>query len=85
MRIKEVLRQSGPFMLFGYFGEHNLYIPTRDNVRLDLYQARALQEQYSCPVGWSPEVEDEMVRGSLAVVGAEIYMDPRSPKHFVET
>jgi hypothetical protein len=54
-------------------------------VRLDLYQARCLQEQYSCPVGWSPDVEDEMVRGSLAVVGAEIYMDPRSPKHFVET
>jgi hypothetical protein len=85
MRIKEALRQRGPAMLFGYFAEHNLYIPTRENVRLDLYQARCLQEQYSCPVGWSPDVEDEMVRGSLAVVGAEIYMDPRSPKHFVET
>ena len=72
-------------MVFGYFAEHNLYIPTRENVRLDLYQAHTLQEQYTCPVGWSPDVEDEMVKGSLAVVGAEIYMDPRAPKHFIET
>jgi len=85
MRIKEVLRQRGPAMVFGYFAEHNLYIPTRDNVRLDLYQARTLREQYTCPVNWSPEVEDEMVKGSLAAVGAELYIDPRSPKRFIET
>src|SRR5258706_11911917 len=24
------LRQRGPVMLFGYFAEHNLYIPTRE-------------------------------------------------------
>jgi neutral ceramidase len=85
MRIKEVLRQRGPAMVFGYFGEHNLYIPTRDNVRLDLYQSRTLHEQYTCPVGWSPDVEDAMVKGSLAAVGAELYMDPRAPDNFVET
>jgi neutral ceramidase len=85
MRIKEALRARGPAMVFGYFGEHNLYIPTRDNVRLNLYQAHTLQEQYACPVSWSLDVEDEMVTKSLAVVGAEIYVDPRAPKHFVET
>ena len=82
MRIKEVLRQRGPAMVFGYFGERNLYIPTRENVRLDLYQAQSLRVQYTCPVGWSLDVEDEMVKGSLAVVGAEPYPDPRKQKAY---
>jgi neutral ceramidase len=45
MRIKEVLRQRGPAMVFGYFGEHNVYIPTRENVWLDLYQSQVIREQ----------------------------------------
>src|SRR5215831_10700096 len=61
----------------GYFAEHNLYIPTRENVRLDLYQSQSLRVQYTCPVGWSLDIEDEMVKGALAVVGAEINIDPR--------
>ena len=82
MRIKEVLRQRGPAMVFGYFGEHNLYIPTRENVRLDLYQSQTLRVQYTCPVAWSLDVEDEMVRGALNVVGAEPYPDPRKQKTY---
>jgi hypothetical protein len=82
MRIKEVLRQRGPAMVFGYFGEHNLYVPTRENVRLDLYQSQSLRVQYTCPVGWSLEVEDEMVKGALAAVGAEPYIDPRKQKSY---
>jgi hypothetical protein len=78
MRIKEVLRQRGPAMVFGYFAEHNLYIPTRENVRLDLYQAQALRVQYTCPVGWPLEVEDEMLRSALAAVGAKPWIDPRA-------
>jgi hypothetical protein len=78
MRIKEVLRQRGPAMLFGYFGEHNVYIPTRENVRLDLYQSQVIREQYACPVGWSLEVEDKMIESALAVVGAKMYRDPRA-------
>jgi hypothetical protein len=77
MRIKEVLRQRGPVMVFGYFAEHNLYIPTRENVRLDLYQSQALRVQYTCPVGWSLEVEDEILKGALAVVVAQPWIDPR--------
>ncbi len=80
MRIKEALRPRGPAMLFGYFGEHNVYIPTRENVRLDLYQAQTLRVQYACPVGWSLDVEEEMVRGALAVVDAEIAPDYRKQK-----
>jgi hypothetical protein len=82
MRIKEVLRQRGPAIVFGYFGEHNLYIPTRENVRLDLYQSQSLRVQYTCPVGWSLDVEDEMVKGALAAVGAELYIDPRKQKSY---
>jgi len=82
MRIKEALRARGPAMVFGYFGEHNLYIPTRENVRLDLYQSQVIREQYTCPVGWSLDVEDEMIKGALAVVGAEIYPDPRERKSY---
>jgi neutral ceramidase len=77
LRIKEVLRQRGPAMVFGYFGERNLYIPTRENVRLDLYQAQSVRVQYTCPVGWSLDVEDEMIKGALAAVGAELHIDPR--------
>jgi hypothetical protein len=82
LRIKEALRARGPAMVFGYFGEHNLYIPTRENVRLDLYQAQSLRVQYTCPVGWSMDVEDEMVKGALAVVGAEPNTDPRKQKSY---
>ncbi len=72
-RIKDVLRQQGPVMIFGYFAEHNLYIPTRELVRQDAYQARVLRYQYGCPVGWHPDVEDEMVKRTLALYGAEIW------------
>ncbi len=82
MRMKEVLRQRGPAMVFGYFAEHNLYIPTRENVRLDLYQSQALRVQYTCPVGWSPNVEDEFLRGALDVVGAAPWIDPREQKSY---
>jgi neutral ceramidase len=82
MRIKEALRSHGPAMVFGYFAEHNLYIPTRENVRLDLYQAQSLRVQYTCPVGWSLDVEEEMVKGTLAVVGAEMNGDPRKQKSY---
>ena len=77
-RIKEALRQRGPAMVFGYFAEHNLYIPTRENVRLDLYQAQALRVQYTCPVGWSLDVEEELLKGALAAVDAEPWIDPRA-------
>jgi len=82
MRMKEALRQRGPAMVFGYFAEHNLYIPTRENVRLDLYQAQALRVQYTCPVGWSLDVEDEMLKAALAVAGAEPWIDPREQKSY---
>jgi len=82
MRIKEVLRQRGPAMVFGYFAEHNLYIPTRENVRLDLYQSQALRVQYTCPVGWAPNVEEEILKGALAVAGTEPWMDPREQRSY---
>ncbi len=69
-------------MVFGYFGEHNLYIPTRENVRLDLYQSQTLRVQYTCPVGWSLDVEDEMVKGALAIVGAHANPDFRQQKAY---
>ena len=50
-----------PIMVFGYMGEHNLYIPTRELVRLGAYQAQVIQIQYASPVGWASEVEDDMV------------------------
>lgn len=78
MRIKEALRQRGPAMIFGYFGEHNVYIPTRENVRLDLYQSQVSREQYACPVGWSLGVEDRMVEAALNLVGEKMYIDPRA-------
>ena len=76
-RIKEALRHRGPAMVFGYFAEHNCYIPTREIVRVDGYQAQVIQTQYASPVAWAPEVEDEMIKGALTVVGAEPWPNPR--------
>ncbi len=68
MRIKERVREDSPILLFAYFAEHNLYIPTRNIVERDLYQARVLQIQYASPVPWSLDVEDEMVSNVLRMV-----------------
>jgi hypothetical protein len=68
MRIKDALRRKRPLFVCAYMGEHNLYIPTRELVRLDAYQAQVIRIQYASPVGWAPEVEDEMVEGVLKSV-----------------
>ena len=72
MRIKDAFRHEMPIMVFGYMGEHNLYIPTRELVRLKAYQAQVIQIQYGSPVGWSPEVEDEMVSGVIQLVNSSL-------------
>ena len=72
MRIKDAFRHEMPIMVFGYMGEHNLYIPTRELVRLKAYQAKVIQTQYGSPVGWSPEVEDEMVSGVIQLVNSSL-------------
>ena len=71
-RIKDMFRADMPIMVFGYMGEHNLYIPTRELVRLNAYQAQVIQIQYASPVGWAPEVEDEMVGHAVRMVEAII-------------
>lgn len=68
MRIKEAVRKESPILLFAYFAEHNLYIPTRAIVEANLYQARVIQIQYASPVPWSTDVEDEMVDNVLRMV-----------------
>jgi len=70
MRIKDAFRSETPIMVCAYMGEHNLYIPTREIVRLGLYQAQVIQTQYACPVGWAPEVEDDMVTGVTRMITA---------------
>ena len=68
MRIKDAFRRQMPLFVGAYAGEHNLYIPTREIVRLDAYQAQVIKIQYASPVGWAPEVEDEMVDGVCKVI-----------------
>ena len=68
MRIKDAFRRDMPIMVFAYMGEHNLYIPSRELVRLDTYQAKVIKIQYASPCGWSPEVEDEIVNGVIEMV-----------------
>lgn len=68
MRIKDAFRRDMPIFVTAYMGEHNLYIPTRELVRQGAYQSRVIQIQYASPVGWSPEVEDEMVSGVIKMV-----------------
>lgn len=61
--IKDHFSGRFPLMVSAYMGEHNLYIPTRNLVKQKAYQATVIQTQYASPVGWAPEVEDEMVAG----------------------
>ncbi len=68
MRIKDAFRCERPIMLFAYMGEHNIYIPTRESVRLNDYHAQVIQIQYASPVGWAPEVEDETVNGTIQLI-----------------
>lgn len=68
MRIKEEVRKKHPLLLFAYFGEHNLYIPTRAIVEKNLYQAQVIQIQYASPVPWSLDVEDEMTARVLECI-----------------
>ncbi len=62
-RIKDNFRRRMPIMLFAYMGEHECYIPTREIVRQNVYQALVIRTLYASPVGWAPEVEDAMVAG----------------------
>lgn len=84
-RIKDALRQQGPAMVFGYFAEHNLYIPTREIVRQDAYQSQVIQIQYASPVGWHPDVEDQMVAGALAMYGVEPLSRPGAARRLLPT
>jgi len=68
MRIKDEFRCERPIMVGAYMSEHNLYIPTRELVRLKLYQAKVIQTQYASPVEWAPTVEDKMVAGVVQMV-----------------
>jgi neutral ceramidase len=76
-RIRDVLRYENPTMVFGYFAEHNLYIPTREIVRQDDYQSQVIRIQYASPVGWAAEVEDVMVAEVLALYGTQIWQRRR--------
>lgn len=68
MRIKDAFRRQMPLFVGAYAGEHNLYIPTRELVRMDAYQSQVIRIQYASPVGWAPEVEDEMVDGVCKLI-----------------
>ena len=68
MRIKDAFRHRVPIMVFAYMGEQNLYIPTRELVRLDTYISQVIKIQYGSPCGWAPEVEDEMVNGVIEMI-----------------
>jgi hypothetical protein len=72
MRVKDAFRRDTPIFVTGYMGEHNLYIPTRELVRQQAYQGIVIQIQYASPVGWAPEVEDEMVKGVVRMVKSVI-------------
>jgi len=68
LRIKEEFRKDHPIMVFAYMGEHNLYIPTKQLVQMDVYQGQVIRIQYACPVNWAPEVEQEMGDGVIKMI-----------------
>ena len=71
-RIKDILGEAMPVMLFAYMGEKEIYIPSREIIRVKSYQADVVQYMGGSgggsPCGWAPEVEDEMVKGVVGMV-----------------
>ena len=57
-------------------GEHSLRISTRELVRQKAYQGIVIHIQYASPVGWAPEVEDEMVDGVIRMVESMVEAPP---------
>ena len=76
-RIKDNFRARMPIMLFAYMDGQEVYIPTREPVRQDSYQARVIRIQYASPVGWAPEVEDEMVSQATRMINSVMGTAPR--------
>ncbi len=76
-RIKDNFRTQMPIMLFAYMGEQEVYIPTRELVRQDVYQSQVIRIQYASPVGWAPEVEDETVSQVTRVIDSIMGTTPR--------
>ncbi len=70
-RITSLLRQRNmQVMVFGYFGEHEVYIPSRE--ALGGKPSMEISGIGAFPCGWAPEVEDEFVKGVVdAVVSPE--------------
>lgn len=62
LQIKRAFRGRAPILVAAYLGEHNLYLPTRVLVEHHAYQSEVIQTQYASPVGWAPEVEDELIK-----------------------
>jgi len=56
-------------MVFGYFADGNLYLPTRELVRQNAYPAQVIQIQFGSPMGWSEEAQDEMVKAVVGLYG----------------
>jgi hypothetical protein len=79
-RIKDAFRADGPIFVTAYMGEHNLYIPTRELVRQDAYQAQVIHIQYACPVGWDPSVEDEMVANVVRMVESALEQESNAQR-----
>jgi hypothetical protein len=70
MRIKDAFRRDMPIMVSAYMGEQNLYIPTRERVRKQVYQGVVIQTQFASPVGWALEVEDEIAHGVINMINS---------------
>ena len=62
-RIKDILGEVMPVMLFAYMGEREIYTPSREIIRVQSYQTQVVQNMGGSPCGWAPEVEDEAVKG----------------------
>ncbi len=72
-RIKDDFRGKTPLMLTAYMGEHNLYIPTRELIEKNAYEAAVIQIQYASPVGWALSAPDEMVAGVERMIEAALH------------
>lgn len=87
-RVKDAFRADMPIFVTAYMGEHNLYIPTRELVRQNAYQAQVIQIQYASPVGWDPSVEDVMVEKVIDMVEKKVgesKEERTAPKRLKET
>lgn len=67
-RIKDIVGEAQPTMVYSCMGEREIYLPSREILRVNSYQAEVVQTMGGSPCAWAAEVEDAAVSGVVRLL-----------------